>query len=615
MSETNGSMSENIFQAELADGTLNELVGSVIRTTREHPTLVTRKNLNERYLVMIVLSMTMCGNHYCCDEPAPLYAQFDDWMHNVPGSFTTNFNLLFTMYSLPNIFLPIYGGLAVDRYGGWQMLLVFCSSLVIGQLTFAIGVQQKSWPIMYLGRIIFGLGGENMYTSKAVIIAEWFPENQIAFAFGVGMSLGRLGTVISNFTAPTMANEFGLPVAIWVGFLISLLVFLSALVIARLYLESDKKVEATNKTNMLEEALLENDHNAIDIDTGKISESPVLLTGSSSMSVISHVTPAGFFADVGKFGKMFYAIAFSAFFIYNSVFPFNFIASAILLERDYFQEPSSSCQLLYTNQCTGGYLAPPGGNPSYDESGKECPNSNYAPILPSSLYITKNDTDWDDSWDEGQYVFENMDSSDVSCSDDFWAEACTKNYCDAQDDATEKTGMVMSIPFLIGALITTPLGYLSDTYGHRATMATVSPILIIAAHFQLAFANSQGPIFPLILQGVAFAVYCAIIWPCITLIVKIENQGLAYGVITSLMNFGLSVVPIVVSWIYRIDGHYIPNVEIFFAASGIVGLFAGVALNYYDATLNDGKLNRPYKEPANHGLGHNIMIQEDHQII
>lgn len=31
---------------------------------------------------------------------------------------------------------------------------------------------------------MYGLGGENMYTSKSVLLARWFPENQLALAFG-----------------------------------------------------------------------------------------------------------------------------------------------------------------------------------------------------------------------------------------------------------------------------------------------------------------------------------------------------------------------------------------------------------------------------------------------
>jgi len=116
----------------------------------------TRKTLRERYLVVAIICITMSGNHFCGDEPAPLYKQFDDWMHNEPGSFSANFSLLFAMYSIPNIFLPVFGGIAVDRYGAPQMLTVFCSLLVLGEFIFALGVRYRSWAVMFLGRSVLG---------------------------------------------------------------------------------------------------------------------------------------------------------------------------------------------------------------------------------------------------------------------------------------------------------------------------------------------------------------------------------------------------------------------------------------------------------------------------
>lgn len=48
-----------------------------------------------------------------------------------------------------------------------------------------MGVHAKSWAIMFLGRFVYGLGGENMYTSKSLLITRWFPDNQLALAFGM----------------------------------------------------------------------------------------------------------------------------------------------------------------------------------------------------------------------------------------------------------------------------------------------------------------------------------------------------------------------------------------------------------------------------------------------
>jgi len=499
---------------------------------KKQPVLVSRKTCRERWTVLALCCLLMGGNHFCCDQPASLYAQFDDHMNEKSSTFENYFNLLYTMYSVPNIFLPLVGGGMVDKYGAWQSLIVFTSFMVLGQFVFALGVQNKSWAVMLLGRTLFGVGGESLYTAKSVLITNWFPDNQIALAFGFGMSIGRLGTVISNVTSPPMANGVDLSFAIWVGFLVSVLVFLASVYVGVLERRLDQRLlgaaaasqrkKKVNGNGALQNALLEDDHlQAIGEDTAEDSSAvDEVQTRKRADSVasecslhIEHSHSGGLvnIRDALKFSLLFWAITASSFFVYGSVFPFNFVSGGILLERDYFKDPPDTCTLRFENKCTGGTLAPESGNPSTDENGDECPGSNDAPVLPSSLNITKDNTEWNDDWEEDEYVFEDLSSDDVTCADDFWAEACTKNYCDDQDDATEFVGIIMSIPFFMGALFSAPIGHLSDKHGYRALSCMISPIFLICAHFQLAY-SPEGPIFPLILQGLAFCVYCAIIW-------------------------------------------------------------------------------------------------------
>jgi len=587
-----------------AEAEANSLVESTETKTKKSKKYLSRKSSKERWSVLALCCILMGSNHFCCDQPASLYQQFSDHMDESSSTFETYFNLLYTMYSIPNIFLPIIGGGAVDKYGAWQSLVAFCTFMCVGQFIFALGVSCKSWAVMLLGRAVFGIGGESLYTAKSVLISSWFPDNQIALAFGIGMSIGRLGTVIANILSPVMANSVNLEFAIWVGFGVSLLSLLTSLAVGYLDEKLERRLRKAHTSQLLSQALLENDEHQQELVKDGIqggnsrrrraNSIDSICTESSLQIEHSHTAGAIKLKDALNLSVLFWAITASAFFVYGSVFPFNFVSSGVLLERDYFKDPPSSCTLRFENQCTGGTLAPTIGNPSTDENGDDCPGSDYAPVLPSSLYITKNNTEWNDDWEEDEYVFEDLSSDDVTCADDFWAEACTKNYCDDQDDATEKAGWIMSIPFFMGAVFSAPIGYLSDIYGYRAFSAMLSPIFLIATHFQLAY-SPEGPIFPLILQGLAFAVYCAIIWPCVALTVDIRYQGTAYGIINCIMNIGLSTYPLIVAALYNIDSAYIPNVEIFFASSAVCGLFTGYLLNYYDAKTNDGKLNNIYK--------------------
>lgn len=72
------------------------------------------------------------------------------------------FNLLYSVYSFPNIILPLFGGYLVDYVGIRISIILFSSLLTIGQAIFAIGCDASSFPIAIIGRFVFGLGGESL---------------------------------------------------------------------------------------------------------------------------------------------------------------------------------------------------------------------------------------------------------------------------------------------------------------------------------------------------------------------------------------------------------------------------------------------------------------------
>jgi len=155
-------------------------------------------------------------------------------------------------------------------------------------------------------------------------------------------------------------------------------------------------------------------------------------------------------SDIKKFDSVFWLLSVAFVVVSGVVIPFNNVASGLLLERDLFKEPPSSCQVLQPNRCTEGTLAPPGGNPAVDiYTGGSCPGEDYAPAIPQLVNITNTNSS---DWEEDNYIFRNLTMADIRCTDSFWQDACTQNYCDKQDDATELAGVVMSIPYTISAV-------------------------------------------------------------------------------------------------------------------------------------------------------------------
>ena len=86
----------------------------------------------------------------------------------------TEWSALYSVYSVPNIILPLLGGIFVDKVGIRFALILFCFATTLGQLIFSKGGFEDSYMTMLLGRFIFGLGGECMGVANYAIIQSWF---------------------------------------------------------------------------------------------------------------------------------------------------------------------------------------------------------------------------------------------------------------------------------------------------------------------------------------------------------------------------------------------------------------------------------------------------------
>lgn len=109
---------------------------------------------------------------------------------------------------------PILGQLS-DKFGRKKVLSLSLAGTALGYLIFAIGVSQKSIPLLFLGRIIDGLTGGNIAVARAVVSDVSLPKTRtrnfglIGAMFGIGFVLGPyLGGRLSAAGVPFI-NVFG----------------------------------------------------------------------------------------------------------------------------------------------------------------------------------------------------------------------------------------------------------------------------------------------------------------------------------------------------------------------------------------------------------------------
>ena len=70
----------------------------------------------------------------------------------------TKLGELYSVYSIPNMVLPLFAGSLIDYYGSRAMLTVTFFTTLVGNLIFAIGGRYDNFNVILVGYCIFGIG-------------------------------------------------------------------------------------------------------------------------------------------------------------------------------------------------------------------------------------------------------------------------------------------------------------------------------------------------------------------------------------------------------------------------------------------------------------------------
>jgi MFS family permease len=92
--------------------------------------------------------------------------------------------------------------------------LIFSGFVVAGA---AMVAAAPSLPVLYAGRVLFGIGSESMIVAQSAITARWFTGKELAMAFGITLTIARLGTLFSFNTEELLATRFGWRGALWIA--------------------------------------------------------------------------------------------------------------------------------------------------------------------------------------------------------------------------------------------------------------------------------------------------------------------------------------------------------------------------------------------------------------
>lgn len=152
-----------------------------------------------RWWILGFLSLMLMGNYYVYDSVGPVA----DHLQRLLGFSDTQIGTLNAIYSVPNVFMVLIGGMLIDRFGAGVVALWTTGICLAGALlTAATG----SFVMMAAGRLLFGLGAETMIVATTAAIGLWFLGRAVALAMALNLSLARGGSYLADIS-PAWASD------------------------------------------------------------------------------------------------------------------------------------------------------------------------------------------------------------------------------------------------------------------------------------------------------------------------------------------------------------------------------------------------------------------------
>lgn len=153
-----------------------------------------------RWLVLVFLSIAMFGNYYIYDSIAPVA----DLLASQLGFSDEQIGTLYSVYSIAAILVLILGGFIIDRFGTKTSTLVFALLCFVAAIFTWV---TPNYNLMLAGRILLGLGAEPLIVAVTTAMAKWFKGKELGFAFGINLTIARLGSYAAD-TSPKWAEPY-----------------------------------------------------------------------------------------------------------------------------------------------------------------------------------------------------------------------------------------------------------------------------------------------------------------------------------------------------------------------------------------------------------------------
>jgi MFS family permease len=154
-----------------------------------------------RWVVLVVISLAMFANYYVYDSIAPIA----DLLKSELGFTDANYGMLFSVYSLAAVIVLLLGGVVIDKYGTVKSTIFFGAICTFAGI---LMVMTSDFWVMVAARFLLGLGSEPLIVAITCALAKWFKGRELGFAFGINLTIARLGSFSADWMPTWVPSAF-----------------------------------------------------------------------------------------------------------------------------------------------------------------------------------------------------------------------------------------------------------------------------------------------------------------------------------------------------------------------------------------------------------------------
>ena len=151
------------------------------------------RNTPYRYFILILLFLSSVSVYFAIELPSGL--QLD--IINVMNINAKQYNLLFSVFTWPDLVLSVFGGILIDRVIGMRIgILLLVLFALSGEAIFALGMFLNNFTVALLGRVVLGCEIGLLKSTIFVFVAIWFKGKELSFITGLSACFVRTGTTL-----------------------------------------------------------------------------------------------------------------------------------------------------------------------------------------------------------------------------------------------------------------------------------------------------------------------------------------------------------------------------------------------------------------------------------